>query len=167
MRHRSNVNHLGRTAAHRTALARNLAAALIEHERIVTTLPKAKNVKPFVERLVTLSKVSTVHHRRLAFARLRDKDAVKKLFDVLGPRFQARPGGYCRILKLAKPRLGDNGSRAILEFVERTPKEVEPTEGAEATAKTPAPAPEPSAEPEAGAGAKPAKKRKKAATAKS
>ncbi|MCK6448114.1 MAG: 50S ribosomal protein L17 [Planctomycetes bacterium] len=125
MRHRSKVNHLGRTASHRTALERNLANALIAHERIITTLPKAKNVKPFIERMVTLSKEPTVHNRRLAFSRLRDKDAVSKLFAVLGPRFKSRPGGYCRILKLAKPRLGDNGSRAILEFVERTPKEVE------------------------------------------
>lgn len=146
MRHRSKVNHLGRTAAHRTAMERNLANALIAHERIVTTLPKAKNVKPFVERMVTLSKVPTVHNRRLAFARLRDKDAVSKLFAVLGPRFKERPGGYCRILKLAKPRLGDNGSRAILEFVERTPKETE------------APASEAAAEPKESEGAKPAKK---------
>jgi len=101
-------------------MARNMAVSLIDHERIVTTLPKAKNLKPFVEKLVTMGKDSTVHRRRLAFARLRDKEAVSKLFDVLGPRFKDRPGGYCRILKLAKPRLGDNGQRAILEFVERT-----------------------------------------------
>ncbi|MBI5431354.1 MAG: 50S ribosomal protein L17 [Planctomycetes bacterium] len=153
MRHRSSVNHLGRTAAHRTAMERNLANALIAHERIITTVPKAKNVKPFIERMVTLSKEPTVHNRRLAFARLRDKDAVSKLFAVLGPRFKARPGGYCRILKLAKPRLGDNGARAILEFVERTPKETE------------APTPEVAAEPEAAP--EPKKKAKKAATAKS
>ena len=104
-------------------MARNMAVSLIEHERIVTTVQKAKNVKPFVEKLVTLSKKPSVAHRRAAFAELRSNDAVKKLFDVLGPRFQARPGGYCRILKLSKPRLGDNGTRAILEFVERTPKE--------------------------------------------
>jgi large subunit ribosomal protein L17 len=106
-------------------MERNMAASLIEHERIITTLPKAKNVKPFVERLVTLAKEPSVHHRRLAFARLRDKEAVSKLFEVLGPRFKERPGGYCRILKLAKPRLGDNGQRALLEFVERTPSEEE------------------------------------------
>lgn len=140
MRHRSNVNHLGRTAAHRTAMERNMANSLIEHERIITTVPKAKNVKPFIERMVTLSKEPTVHHRRLAFARLRDKASVTKLFDVLGPRFKTRPGGYCRILKLAKPRLGDNGARAILEFVERTPK-------ADPNA---APAVEAAAEPKAG-----------------
>ena len=104
-------------------MARNMAVSLIEHERITTTLPKAKNLKPFVEKLVTMGKDSSVHRRRLAFSRLRDKEAVSKLFDVLGPRFKERPGGYCRILKLAKPRLGDNGQRAIIEFVERTVEE--------------------------------------------
>jgi large subunit ribosomal protein L17 len=123
MRHRSAGNHLGRTSSHRIAMTRNMAASLIEHERVVTTLPKAKVVKPFVEKLVTLAKKESVHHRRLVFAELRDKAATKKLFETLGPRFQARPGGYCRILRLAKPRVGDNGKRAILEFVERTPKE--------------------------------------------
>ena len=111
-------------------MARNMAVSLIDHERIITTLPKAKNLKPFVEKLVTMSKDASVHRRRLAFARLRDKEAVSKLFNVLGPRFKERPGGYCRILKLAKPRLGDNGQRAIIEFVERT--EVEAVEAVEA-----------------------------------
>ena len=106
-------------------MKRNMANSLIEHERITTTLPKAKDLKPYVEKLVTLSKVSTTHHRRRAFAQLRSKDSVEKLFDVLGPRFQARPGGFCRIVKLVKPRLGDKGQRAILEFVERTAKEAE------------------------------------------
>jgi len=128
MRHRKAGKKLGRTSSHRAAMARNMAVSLIEHERIVTTLPKAKNVKPLVEKLVTLSKDKTQHNRRRAFAQVRSKAAVKKLFDVLGPRFQARPGGYCRILKLSRPRLGDNGERAILEFVERTPKETEPAE---------------------------------------
>jgi large subunit ribosomal protein L17 len=104
------------------ALRRNLANSLIEHERIITTVHKAKAIKPFIEKLVTLSKDATLHRRRLAFARLRDNAAVSKLFETLGPRFKDRPGGYCRILKLSKPRLGDNGERAILEFVERTPK---------------------------------------------
>lgn len=122
MRHRSAGNHLGRTSSHRIAMTRNMAASLIVHERVVTTLPKAKVVKPFVEKLVTLAKEESVHHRRLVFAKLRDKTATTKLFETLGPRFQARPGGYCRILRLSKPRLGDNGQRAILEFVERTPK---------------------------------------------
>ena len=123
MRHKVATKKLGRTASHRTAMMRNMANSLIEHERIVTTVPKAKYLRPYVEKLVTLSKEDSMHHRRLAFARLRSADAVDKLFDVLGPRFQARPGGYCRILKLAKPRLGDNGARAMIEFVERTPKE--------------------------------------------
>ena len=120
MRHRVAGYKLGRTTSHRIAMTRNMAASVIEHERIITTLQKAKAVKPFVEKLVTLSKESTQHRRRQAFSALRDKDAVKKLFDVLGPRFKERPGGYCRILKLAKPRLGDNGQRAILEFVEKS-----------------------------------------------
>lgn len=123
MRHRAAGNHLGRTSSHRIAMTRNMAASLIEHERVITTLPKAKVVKPFVEKLVTLAKEESVHHRRLVFGKLRDKHATKKLFETLGPRFKSRPGGYCRILHLAKPRLGDNGSRAILEFVERTKTE--------------------------------------------
>jgi large subunit ribosomal protein L17 len=123
MRHRKAGKKLGRTSSHRAAMARNIAVALIEHERIVTTVPKAKNVKPFVEKLVTLSKEQSQHSRRRVFAQVRSKSATTKLFAVLGPRFQARKGGYCRILKLSKNRLGDNGERAILEFVERTPKE--------------------------------------------
>lgn len=123
MRHRVAGYKLGRTASHRVALKRNLAASLIEHERIVTTVTKAKAIKPFIEKLVTLSKESTVHRRRRAFATLRNDDAVTKLFETLGPRFKERQGGYCRILKLAKPRLGDNGPRAIIEFVERTQQE--------------------------------------------
>jgi large subunit ribosomal protein L17 len=98
---------------------------LILHERIRTTVQKARNVRPFVEKLVTLAKDPSIHHRRLAKSKLGNKhDAeVKKLFDVLGPRFQKRPGGYTRILKLTKRRLGDGGEQAIIEFVERTPKE--------------------------------------------
>ena len=123
MRHRVAGRKLGRTTSHRIAMTRNMAASLIEHERIITTVQKAKTVKPFVEKLVTLSKEPLQHNRRRAFAKLRDKEAVGKLFDVLGPRFKDRPGGYCRVLRLSKPRLGDNGERAILEFVERTPEE--------------------------------------------
>ena len=130
MRHRTAGKKLGRTSSHRAAMARNIAVALIEHERIVTTVPKAKNVKPFVEKLVTLSKDQSQHSRRRVFAQVRSKSATTKLFGVLGPRFLARKGGYCRILKLSKNRLGDNGERAILEFVERTPKE-EPAAAAE------------------------------------
>ena len=123
MRHRRAGYKLGRTTSHRIAMTRNMTVSLIEHERIITTLPKAKAIKPFVEKLVTLSKDPSQHNRRRAFAKLRDKEATAKLFDVLGPRFQERPGGYCRIMKLAKRRLGDGGERAILEFVERTPSE--------------------------------------------
>lgn len=136
MRHRVAGFKLGRTAAHRTALFRNMASSLIEHERITTTLVKAKALRPRVEKLVTLAKDPSMHHRRRAFAALRNKQAVTKLFDILGPRFKARPGGYCRILKLSKPRLGDNGPRCIIEFVERTPKqEPAPETAAEAKAK--------------------------------
>jgi len=129
MRHRHAGRKLGRTTSHRIAMTRNMTNSLIEHERIVTTVQKAKTVKPFVEKLVTLGKNPSQHNRRRAFSKLRDKEMTQKLFDVLGPRFQERPGGYCRILKLSKPRLGDNGERAILEFVERTPEE-EPVETA-------------------------------------
>jgi large subunit ribosomal protein L17 len=127
MRHRIAGRKLGRTTAHRIAMTRNMTVSLIEHERIVTTVQKAKTVKPFVEKLVTLAKEPTQHNRRRAFSKLRDKEAVKKLFDVLGPRFAERPGGYCRILKLSKPRLGDNGERVLFEFVERS-QEAEETE---------------------------------------
>ncbi len=122
MRHRNAGNHLSRTSSHRTAMARNMACSLIEHERIVTTVPKAKNLRPFVEKLVTLARDPSLHRRRLAFSRLGNKAAVTKLFEVLGPRFAARAGGYTRILKLAKRRVGDQGERALIEFVERTPK---------------------------------------------
>ncbi len=122
MRHRCAGNRLGRTTEHRIAMTRNMANSMVQHERIVTTLAKAKAVKPYVEKLVTLAKKDTTANRRRAFAELNDKQMVKKLFATIGPRFATRPGGYCRILKLTKPRLGDNGERAILEFIERTPK---------------------------------------------
>ena len=120
MRHRVATKKLGRTASHRTAMRRNMASSIIEHERITTTVQKAKAIRPFVEKLVTLAKEDTVHHRRRAFALLRNKEAVSKLFVTLGPRFEQRAGGYTRILKLSKPRLGDAGERAMIEFVERT-----------------------------------------------
>ena len=123
MRHRCAGNRLGRTTEHRIAMTRNMANSVVLHERIITTLAKAKAIKPFVEKMVTLAREDTMAHRRQVFAELCDKESVKKLFAVIGPRFAKRDGGYCRILKLSKPRLGDNGARAILEFVERTPKE--------------------------------------------
>jgi large subunit ribosomal protein L17 len=136
MRHRVKGSKLSRTGAHRRALARNLAAALIEHERIETTLVKAKEHRPFVERLVTLAKVKNLHNYRRALALLGNNEgAAAKLFEVLGPRFASRPGGYTRILKLQKPRLGDQARRALFEFVERTPKAAPPaTEEAAAAA---------------------------------
>lgn len=119
MRHRLSGRHLGRTSAHRAALYRNLANALIEHEIIKTTLPKAKELRRFVERLVTLAKVDSVANRRLAFARLRDKDMVAKLFNELGKANANRPGGYTRILKCGF-RQGDNAPLAYIMFVDRT-----------------------------------------------
>ncbi len=125
MRHRVKTRKLSRTGAHRRALARNMACALIEHERIETTLTKAKAQRPFVEKLVTLAKENTLANYRRALALLgNQEDAAHKLFHVLGPRFKDRPGGYTRIIKLAKPRLGDKADRALFEFVERSPKEV-------------------------------------------
>ena len=121
MRHRVKTKKLSRTASHRKAMARNLVSALIEHERIETTLTKAKAHRPFAEKLVTLAKEKNLANYRRALALLgNDKAAVAKLFDVLGPRFKERPGGYTRILKLEQPRLGDKAPRAFFEFVERS-----------------------------------------------
>ena len=109
MRHRVAGYKLGRTAAHRKAMTQNMMNSLIEHERITTTVPKAKHLRPLIEKIITIGKNDTQANRRRAFAKLRDKESVKKLFGVLGPRFAERQGGYCRILKLSKPRLGDAG----------------------------------------------------------
>jgi large subunit ribosomal protein L17 len=126
MRHRVKTKKLSRTASHRKAMARNLVSSLIEHERIETTLTKAKAHRSFAEKLVTLAKEKTLANYRRALALLgNDKAAVAKLFDVLGPRFKERPGGYTRILKLEQPRLGDKAPRAYFEFVERSTDEAE------------------------------------------
>ncbi|HXV59137.1 MAG TPA: 50S ribosomal protein L17 [Vicinamibacteria bacterium] len=117
MRHRVAHRKLGRTTPHRTALLRNLAASLIAKERIRTTVAKAKELRPFVEKLVTLGKKDSLHARRRALSILPRKDAVKKLFVSISPRFSERPGGYTRILKLA-PRQGDGASMALIEFVD-------------------------------------------------
>ena len=122
MRHRSGLRKLNRTSEHRQAMLRNMCNSLIEHEAIKTTLPKAKELRRIVEPLITLSKESSVANRRLAFDRLRDRDNVTKLFDVLGPMFKARPGGYTRILKMGF-RPGDNAPMAFVELVERTQSE--------------------------------------------
>lgn len=122
MRHRHGLRKLNRTSSHRLAMFRNMSVSLIEHEAIKTTLPKAKELRRVIEPLITLAKNPTVANKRLAFARLRDRDAVAKLFDVLGPRFQARNGGYTRVLKMGF-RQGDNAPMAYMELVERTPEE--------------------------------------------
>ena len=120
MRHRNQGRKLGRTSAHRTAMFANMTAALIKHEQIKTTLPKAKELRPVMEKLVTLSRRggTDLHARRQALAQVRDLVQVRKLFDVLGPRYAKRPGGYIRILK-AGFRFGDNAEMAFIEFVDR------------------------------------------------
>ncbi len=126
MRHRKAGRHLNRTSAHRRAMFRNMAASLFRHERIRTTLPKAKELRRVAEPLITLAKEDTVARRRLAFARLRDKEAVRKLFEELGPRYRERPGGYTRILKMGF-RPSDAAPMALVELVDRP----QPSEGAE------------------------------------
>jgi large subunit ribosomal protein L17 len=155
MRHRRAGRKLNRNATHRLALYRNLTAALIQHERIITTLPKAKAVRPFVEKIITLAKRNTLHARRLVIARLgpasdslvkpvKDdkgeadlRTVVQKLFSDIGPRFAARPGGYTRILKRHEVRLGDAGATAYLELL----KAGETRARAKAAYTAPAPAP--------------------------
>ncbi|MFM2153217.1 MAG: hypothetical protein RL199_1652 [Pseudomonadota bacterium] len=121
MRHNNNGRKLGRTTAHRLAMLSNMVGSLIEHERITTTHPKAKEARRLAEKVITLGKTNTLHARRQAFSIVKNETLVKKVFDVLGPRFQTRPGGYTRILKVGF-RHGDNADVSILEFVERTPK---------------------------------------------
>jgi large subunit ribosomal protein L17 len=118
MRHNMKGRKLNRTTAHRKAMLANMAAALIKHEQITTTLPKAKELRPYVEKLVTLGKRGDLHSRRLAISGLRDKPMVEKLFSALSERYKARNGGYIRVLK-AGFRYGDNAPMAIIEFVER------------------------------------------------
>jgi|SRR5690625_2521598 len=118
MRHRKGLRKLNRTSSHRLAMFRNMSVSLIEHEAIKTTLPKAKELRRVIEPLITLAKEPTVANRRLAFARLRDRAAVTKLFDELGPRYQERPGGYTRVLKMGF-RQGDNAPMAFMELVDR------------------------------------------------
>jgi large subunit ribosomal protein L17 len=118
MRHRHGLRKLNRTSEHRLAMLRNMCNSLIQHEAIKTTLPKAKELRRVVEPLLTLGKEPTLANKRLAFSRLRDRDNVVKLFDVLGPRYKARPGGYTRILKMGF-RVGDNAPMAFVELVDR------------------------------------------------
>ena len=118
MRHGFRGRRFNRTPEHRKAMFANMSAALIKHEQIVTTLPKAKDLRPVVEKLVTLGKRGDLHARRIAMSELRDASMVRKLFEVLGPRYQTRPGGYLRVLK-AGFRQGDNAAMAVIEFVDR------------------------------------------------
>ena len=129
MRHRHGLRKLNRTSSHRLAMLRNMSNSLIEHEVIKTTLPKAKELRKVVEPLITLGKKPSLANRRLAFNRLRDRDSVTKLFDVLGPRYATRPGGYLRILKFGF-RSGDNAPMALVELLDRP--EVEEVEVQEA-----------------------------------
>jgi large subunit ribosomal protein L17 len=118
MRHKLAHRKLNRTASHRKAMFANMAASLIEHEQIVTTLPKAKEMKPFMDKLITLAKRGDLHARRQAVAKVRNRDAVRKLFDVMGERYADRAGGYTRVLK-AGFRHGDNAPMAVIELVDR------------------------------------------------
>ena len=132
MRHRKSGRHLNRTSAHRKAMFRNMAASLLRHEVIRTTLPKAKELRRVAEPLITLAKEDSVHRRRLAFARLRDREVVTKLFNELGPRYKDRPGGYLRILKMGY-RPGDAAPMALVELVDRPVAEDEDLELPEAS----------------------------------
>lgn len=118
MRHRVDCRKFGRKTSHRMAMLSNMAWSLLQHERIETTLPKAKDVRRVVERLITRGKRDSLHSRRLAYAKLKDRLLVKKLFEDLGPRFRSRKGGYTRILKKAMTRYGDGSKMAIIELVD-------------------------------------------------
>lgn len=124
MRHRKSGRHLNRTSAHRKAMFQNMCNSLFEHEVIKTTLPKAKELRRYAEPLITLAKEDSVANRRLAFDRTRSKEAVGKLFNELGPRYQERPGGYLRVLKCGF-RAGDNAPMAIVELVDRPVEELD------------------------------------------
>ena len=118
MRHRKSGRKLNRTSSHRKAMFANMAAALIRHEQIVTTLPKAKELRPFVDKLVTLAKKGDLAARRMAISKVRDQEMVRKLFDTIGPRYEERNGGYTRVLR-AGYRYGDSAPVAVIEFVDR------------------------------------------------
>jgi large subunit ribosomal protein L17 len=124
MRHRQSGRKLNRTSSHRSAMFRNMAVSLVTHEMVKTTLPKAKELRRVAEPLITLAKQDSVARRRLAFSRLRDRASVTKLFNELGPRYKARPGGYLRIIKCGY-RPGDNAPMAFVELVDRGPAETD------------------------------------------
>ena len=168
MRHGLSGRQLSRNAPHRAAMLRNMAASLLRHETIKTTAPKAKELRRFVEPLITLGKNDSDANRRLAFSRLRDPEIVTKLFDELGPRFKARPGGYTRILRMAN-RAGDNAEMALMALVDRAAAVEAPAadagdKKAKSTRKKKAAAPE-AAEAAPAAEKKPRTPRKKKAAA--
>lgn len=142
MKHKVAGKSLNRNSAHRQALRKNFTVAVIKHERVVTTLAKAKALRPFVEKMITLARkddpASRLHRIRRAVSYLGDKGAVKKLFDEIGPRFATRPGGYTRILRLPDHRIGDGTQKAILELVDNTvlERQLEAAERAETTSET-------------------------------
>ena len=129
MKHRIAGRRLDRTTEHRTAMFRNMVTSLIKHERIVTTTPKAKELKRIAEKIITLAKKGSMHSRRIAFRDVRDGEALAKLFDTIAPRFATRAGGYTRVVRVEN-RVGDNAEMAMIELVERTP--AEPAEGEKA-----------------------------------
>ena len=136
MRHGLTGRQLSRNSTHRSAMLRNMAASLLRHETIKTTIPKAKELRRFVEPLITLGKTDSDANRRRAFSRLRDPEVVTKLFDELGPRFKARPGGYTRILHMA-PRAGDNADMALMALVDRAAPTAEAPQADAAAEKKP------------------------------
>lgn len=134
MKHRIVGRRLDRTTEHRTAMFRNLVTSLFRHERITTTTPKAKEIKRFADKFITLAKAGTQHARRQANRDVRDVEVLNKLFDTLGPRFKSRPGGYTRIIRVGR-RAGDAAEMAMIELVERTPAAPEGEEKAEKKAE--------------------------------
>ena len=130
MRHRKSGRHLNRNRSHLRAMFKNMSTSLVRHELIKTTVPKAKELRRVVEPLITLAKIDSVANRRLAFARLRDRDSVTKLFNELGPRYKERPGGYLRILKCG-PRSGDRAPMAYVELVDRPAADDEAVEASD------------------------------------
>lgn len=128
MKHRVAGRRLDRTTEHRTAMFKNMVTSLLKHERIETTTPKAKELKRIADKVITLGKKGTPHARRLAYTQVRDVEVLNKLFDTIGPRFSARPGGYTRIVRVGR-RAGDNAEVAVIELVERTPAEAPAEKG--------------------------------------
>lgn len=134
MRHRIAGKKLGRTTTHRLAMERNMIVSVIKHERVVTTLPRAKAMRRSVDRMITLGKSHNLARFRRALSALQDHEAVRKLFDVLGPRYAARAGGYTRVVRMSGYRIGDGGTRAILELVDNDVLEKQLARAAEVTA---------------------------------